>query len=469
MMSILAEEGVSHLSFTTHSMGRQNHDALTYVRQFYLHTGIRPKIMMIGPHFAAEYFSDSAITDPIATYPCWSSKTQTFDDLIDLCEHEPEHPDYHLIVLTNCERGNSQWWTNLFRLQYDFPHVKFYLNGSNSFHLNFGGRFEASDVGFVDPGNRNNKIYLPAGNKMEIGNGTIYNLPLWSDWVELMGFTVMEILNDGDKRLRFNVRSALWASKHYADNFRFTKTDVVTMDATLLSEDEYVPRSSHAIIARRRRITTKMAEKILCDRCSIANSCRVYRSGYVCGLKESEMAKLSDSFQSRDAGKIIDGLAQVAKRAADRVETAMEIEEDTGVQNPAVTAQLKSLFTMGKDLAKLVDPELAGPGVKVQVNVGTGGNTQVVAQGNPKTMIASIFKVYEDAGFKREEVSMDMVKAALENMGRGKSPLQAIEAQRVTREAKEAEDLKNNIINGEPARVSVPALPYTSYPDLPIL
>lgn len=466
IMSVLVEEGISHLSFSNLNLGRQGHDAITNVRQFYLHSGIRPKIMIIGPQGAKEYWSDGNIFEPVREFPVWSIKSKTFKDLEAICEKLYEEDDHMQVVISNCFPSNHPWWQSLFRFQRDFPRVKMYLSSGNSFNLGFGGRFSAADFEFTDPGFIS-KAYMPGGNRILVRNSAaVHILNPWSEWIENLGFTVSELATDKKKLLRFNIRSAIWASKHFADNYRYSMVDKLTVDATQLSENDYVPRSSHTIIARRARVTTKQAEKILCTRCSIAPKCKLFRSGSVCGLGESEMAALADSFQSRDAGRIVDGLAEIVKISATRFESAAKAEDDAGVVDPDVTRQAKSLFDMGTKLAKLVNPELAGPGVRVQVNVGSAGNAELLAEANPKKLMATLIGQFEAAGFRRDEITPDMLKGALEAAGRGAPMQQAITATAIaTRDERKAEELKKaileeRVVNGEIMEpVRVPALP----------
>jgi hypothetical protein len=63
-MSVCAEEGVTRLTWTRQHLSRLRNDGILYVRQFYMHTPIRPKIMHIGVQGASEYHIFSKITEP---------------------------------------------------------------------------------------------------------------------------------------------------------------------------------------------------------------------------------------------------------------------------------------------------------------------------------------------------------------------------------------------------------------------
>lgn len=179
------------------------------------------------------------------------------------------------------------------------------------------------------------------------------------------------------------------------------------------------------------------------------------------------MSGLADYFQSRDASKIVDGLAQIASRQARRLDAALAEEEISGEVDPNIDKQALAVFGMGVKLAKLVNPELAGPGTRVQVNVGMPGHADAVSMANPKQMMASVIKALEDQGINRADITPEMMQGAISLMASG-SPMHAITATAVLHEDEaEAAALKARIdsakvIEGEP--VTVPALPL----DLPL-
>lgn len=481
-MALFAEEGVAHIAWTRQNLGRQAHDGFRYLRQFYAATSIRPKIIIIGPGGASEYFMDDLITKPRAVYPVWSGKHDTFDDLINLCENpvgesrsicfndasdprvRPVYGQQHKVVLYNNPPGHDSFWNHVRRFKYDYPDVKFHLNGSSSFRLMFSEPWDSVDY---DPVCRRGlRIQLPGGNVFNMEDESAFQLAPWGDWINMLGFSMKDLLSTPDMRIKFNLRSATWASKHYADNFRWTNPgsgDEVSMP----SENEYVPRSGHAIIMRRKRYSTALAEKILCNRCSIAPGCKLFRSGQICGLRESEMADLASYFQSRDAGKIVDGLAMIASRQARRLDAALAEEEISGEVDPNIDKQALAVFGMGVKLAKLVNPELAGPGTRVQVNVGVNGNTEAVSMANPKQMMANVIKALEAQGIRREDITPAMMKGAIELMATS-SPMHAITSTAVINEDDtEAALLKariesSKVIDAEPEYV--PVLPL----DLPL-
>ena len=132
-------------------------------------------------------------------------------------------------------------------------------------------------------------------------------------------------------------------------------------------------------------------------------------------MPESEPSELAKLMNSRDSDKIIQGLSALLGKEADRVQGAVEREEEavkTGEgYDPQVTAMMKVVFDHGVKLAKLVDPKLAG-GTKVQVNVGGG----LPAGTTPQQMAAAMIRQIEEEGTPREDITAEMVTERLQLM-----------------------------------------------------
>lgn len=479
-MSVMADEGVDRITWTRQHLGRLRMDGIAYVRQFYMHTSIRPKIMCIGVQGSSEYHIFSKLTEPLAVYPTWSGKSDSVEELMRLIKNpvgedkklcndksvpqslRPVYGQKHRIVIHNNPSVRSgvgrQFWLMLDRIQRENPEAELFINGSKSYATMFGLRFQAVDFGISDAGDNGMKIPLPSGIRVDFSAPDgLERLVQWKDWVEVLGFNIEDLVHDGYERAAFRVRSARWAAKHYANNFRFHLAHQnLTDDEIDSSDDEYEAPEQKHIVLRRKYYTLKEADKILCSRCRIAPGCRFYRSGAICGLKESEMAELEKYFQSRNADLIVDGLAHIVRLQARRLESAME-EESNGTEiDPEVTKMMKVVFDSGTKLAKLVDPTKAGPGTKVNVNVGVGvnanGSADVITSGNPKEMMAVIVAHLEQAGIPREQITPNMVAGVLQGMA-NQSQQQAITAEAIKYEdvvKDEKPANRDNIIDVEP-------------------
>jgi hypothetical protein len=164
------------------------------------------------------------------------------------------------------------------------------------------------------------------------------------------------------------------------------------------------------------------------------------------------MGDLSKHFKSRDADVIVDGLAKIAELQADRLEKTMDAE-DPAEPDPDVTRQINSLFSNGVKLAKLRNPALAGPGTKVNINIGSPGSAAAIEEASPRRIMQGIYNAFENAGFARSEITKEMVQGALEAM-KTATPLNAVVSTAVV-ERDKLRELAGRTIDGE----SKPAIP----------
>lgn len=462
VMSVAVEESVSRLTFTRMNVHRQRIDPIMYTRQFYLSTALRPKIMVIGIQGAAEYNLMDRYETPRAVYPVWSGQKDHTDLLYELIENpagesektcndqsvtsglRPVLGQKHRIIIHNMPSVATGTGKDLYNLvsniQQLYPKVELFVNGTNSYQILFGLGFKSCDIGLADIGDSNNQIFLPNGVKLQRDN--IRGLVLWEDWLKTMGFSIEDVVKGGlvgsQNRTRLRIRASKWASAYWQDNYRFHKENKNVAPDIDVADKDYVPPQARTVVLRRNKFTRRDAELLLCDRCRVAPGCKAFRTGSICGLKESKVGDLEKFFQSRNAGRIIDGLATLTQLQARRLENSMEKEAEEGEVDPDVTRQLNSLFSNGVKLAQLVDPELKG-GPKVQVNVGVnGGNAQIVASTNPKEIMSGIVWALEQQGIARENITPAMIEGVLAGMGEGQPQQAAIEGTAVKHEEDEA-------------------------------
>jgi hypothetical protein len=447
-LDLLASEGVSRITWSRFYLARRKADGINAVRLHYMHSSIRPKIMLIGIQGSSEYTVMSNLDNPIAVYPTWSGREDSFSDLLDLIEHpwgedmnkcsdlstpsslRPIFGQRHQVVITNPPPSTTgkgkRFWLDVARVQDDYPEVDFFINGTGNMSVLLGMGFPQADVGMNDIGDPNDTVWLPNGLRIELKRGEINRLIQWKDWIQTMGFTVDEVVKDQSARYRLRIRSVRWASKHWRNNYKFSNSIYAELQPNL-SDDEYRRNKKGIFTFRRKQWTTQEGDKVLCDRCSIAPNCKVFRTGSICGLKESKMSELEKFFQSRHAGKIIDGLAEITRLQARRLENSIDNEVIAGEVDPDITRQMNSLFANGVKLAKLVDPDLNGKGTNVQVNVGvSGGSTAQISTSNPKELIAGVVAALEDQGIPREQITPKMIQGVLSGMS-SSSPQAAIE------------------------------------------
>lgn len=447
-LDVCAEEGVNRLSWTRQQLMRHKQDGILIVRQFYMATSVRPRILIIGIQGSAEYNLMDRYDEPIGVYPTWSGKNDPLSELYDFIENpwgedeqkcsdltlpkslRPVLGQRHRVVIhdnpSSASGVGKDFWLRIAQMQEDYPNVDLFVNGTKSFGALFGLKFKEGDYGLSDLGDTNQHFILPNGMTIKLNEGEIDKLFQWQDWVKALGFDLKTIVSDQKERYRFRIRSARWASKHWAENYRFhipSKNVVPDYDTP---EESYRPKNGKLILTSR-RFTLRDADKFLCNRCRIAPGCKIYRQDSICGLKDSKVGDLEKFFQSRNAGLIVDGLARITQLQAQRLEASMEAETVSGAVSPEVTKQINSLFANGAKLAQLVDPELRG-GPKVQVNVGVNGNAAVqVTNANPKQIMADIVAALELQGLTREQITPAMIEGVLKGMAETGDKQQALE------------------------------------------
>jgi hypothetical protein len=445
-------------------------DPLAKMRMRALPYGQDIRIMLIDFAGAPEYGLFSRYDKPLAVYPTWSPG-EPQDLLIelaaynvgedeDICgnksvrpEHRPVLGQKHRVVVHRLDECDDKHTLLKFitETQKTYPDCEIFVSGLTSFDHIFSWGLKACDFrpscfsGYqILP-----RVTLPSGRTLihSLHMQTSLFDPRYSDWFDLLGISqleMMEALARGRKKMfpRFTLRSAQWARRNYslvepfALDRKTRRKESFSLSEGLIS----VPNDAFVLPATRRRVMRNIGmelgelDKFMCDTCILQNACTLYREGAVCGLKGSDGVGLSDAFGSRSADRIIDGLGELLKKQADRLEDAMAAE-DAGDPSSDVTKQLNSLFGNAVKLAKLVDPALAG-GSKVQVNigVGAGGNAAIVASQDPRQITAQIVRELESQGIPRDKITGQMIAGYFESMGLGTTKKQAITAAKVVAE-----------------------------------
>jgi len=184
-LPILASEGVARITWTRQELQRRRTDGIMIVRQHYMHTPIRPRIMCIGIQGASEYSVMDRVDQPRAVYPAWSMKNDSLAELLDLIEKpwgedmwrcsdlstpgalRPVFGQKHIVVITNppfAGLGTThKLWSDLDRIQDDYPEVQFFVNGTASLGVILGLDFPYADFGMNDRGDPNILVILPNG------------------------------------------------------------------------------------------------------------------------------------------------------------------------------------------------------------------------------------------------------------------------------------------------------------------
>lgn len=383
------------------------------------------RLMLIGEQGSAEYrYGDSV--NPVGVYPTWDGvedELAVLEEMMqyplgedaDACndpslklDERPVANQEHRVVVTNLPSLNTGPGKALGRkikeLQEDYPDCIVHIHGTYSWRFNFGMGFRSADV---DP--RTNagkgKVTLPNGKEMIAERAIIT-----PQWVNLLGMSVVEISKEPRKRCIFNIKSAVWAGDNFMENVAFKSKGYSKVDVEAKVH-------SPAVVANNKPYTSptlpiQPTDKISCDTCTLSNSCKFYREGSVCSVPGSEPASLAAYFGTRDSDTIVEGLAQLQKVGARRLEKGIRDEEMYGELDPEVTKMMNQLFTQGEKLAKLVDPTLRqGPQVQVNVGgaVGSGAST-------PNQVMGGIIRELEARGVPRDKITPEMVTSLIAEM-----------------------------------------------------
>lgn len=304
-------------------------------------------------------------------------------------------------------RGKRQ---RLTKIQKAFPNVEMFLKPEDfSFPLMFGSGFTA---GCLDPYHWH---YLSKGTVI-MPNGAF--IPLYNEGriyregpkFEYLGYSPDDILTVPEIGLEFQIASARYAAHHWDDPtgpFIGARARILN-DVDYKNPDMYAKAPSYEVINNFKKDKIKETDKILCDSCSLWRLCPAYRSEEVCGLPNTESRKLSEMAKSRNADDVVEMLASVVGKQAERVERRLDNEQfEPGGHDKEVDKMLNNLFKNGTQLAKLRNPNLGRP--LVQINTGNTQNNQIVASADPRALAASVIQEIEATGVNREDITEEMI------------------------------------------------------------
>jgi hypothetical protein len=392
------------------------------------------RVMIVGneEQGAAEYVNGCDKDHPIGVYPVvsmmGSNPISTLEELASNPSGENEEackdPDIptderpvlgqsHMIVVTDFADLNTGRGRTMVRtvrdVQMDFPDCVIHLHGLYSWHVLFGMGFQSVDYEARTTAQKG-KVILPVGREMKYEHTVLV-----PQWITLLGFKPSE-LKDPKPRCVYNIKSCLWAADNFTEDLnRKFKRDSSTGPGDV---DTDSPDADFRPVTTSRAYSPTLpvlpTDKVRCDSCSLADSCKQYREGSVCTLDRNNKT-LAQMFQTRDSDTVLTGLAGILGKQAERAERALEDEETFGEMSPEVTAMLSALFKNGVTYAKLIDPALrAGP--KVNVNVAGGSVSVGSEKATPQQIMKDVFAAIEATGIRREEITPSMVRRMMEQM-----------------------------------------------------
>jgi len=350
-----------------------------------------------------EYGEEWSILEELASNPIGLNEEVCNDPVIDTA-WRPVFGQENVIVITGLPNFSTGVGKSIVRrlneFQNDFPECCVFIDGSYSYNVLYGMSFKAGNIDALHLA-KDNQIMLPSGRIVNK-----HSFPQHQKWIHLLGVSIPD-LNEQGKRVRYNMKSALWAAENFSKDVVFkTRQGSNTVDPNALV---HVPEQGSNVLP-----AGQPGDKVNCDTCSLALRCKVYRLGSVCTLPKTEAKDLARMFGTRNADDIVDALGNLVGRQAKRVERGMADEEVLGILDPEVSKQLNSVIDNGIKLAKLVDPSRAG-GTKVQVNVGQGSASATQVQMvNPNQMVGQIVReIQQRTGIPAAQITQEMIMQQL--------------------------------------------------------
>jgi hypothetical protein len=451
-------EGVERYVFDQALVNWQRQSPHAFMREHFLGTGLNPLYVLQGDQGARLYSMFTTPDQPIAVWPTWDPSQE-----LDLLEHYLALPQGEDIYLCGDDEIDSSirpvfdqehrvFITGGLRMQTGpqkdkiigeirqlcagYPNAIVHLSGALTFGTMFNWGWQSVDW-CTDEARVYGNIILPNGIKLRFASD---DLMLYSDWIEMVGFTVERLSRHRNEQVQFHIRSALWAAENFDRDLRTKRrytpnlAGASALPSTWASQNTNAQRNwrkSSTIASRALPMLNKAdGDKAFCDYCVLSTSCKLARAEQVCGLEETEMGELAKHFKTRNSDQIIDGLTDLIVMQADRMERSVAAEDVEGEDGPSseVTRQMNSVFSNATALAKLLNPNLNGKGTTVNnqtLNI-NGGNIPF-SSGNPREVMAAIVKELTMAGIPRDEITADMIKAVLRQGSDQQTDQQALE------------------------------------------
>ncbi|QDF18224.1 hypothetical protein SEA_DAKITI_9 [Gordonia phage Dakiti] len=343
-------------------------------------------------------------------------KDRPIDPLADW--YEVPHPaQKHRVFIKNIVAGTrDELWKKrrqrLTKIQRLYPECELFIKPKHFIMgLAFGAGFTASSL---DPYEmrwlERGKIVLPTGRKVHLED--VYS---HADAIEHFGFDPEEVRYDQDVGLLYCIASIRYAAHHWDDPtgpFYSKKSHLLSLP-DFNNPDMYAQMPSYDRVVRPLD-KIKPTDQVLCDSCSLWRLCPAYRTEEVCGLPSSETRRLADMALSRNADDVVEMLASVVSKQAERVERKIDDEKflESGYDKD-VDKMLNNLFKNGATLAKLRNPALGRP--LVQINANVDPKTQAIQQADPRALAMGVIQELEDSGVPREDITEEMIEKHIQD------------------------------------------------------
>ena len=422
----LVETGEKRIAWDRGRLVKVKIDPNTF-GDLYFGAGATWEALVIGEQGAAHIDQSHTMKAPRAVYPVWEygddfgeleelmaeNIGQDKDACSDMSVPPDERPVFgqrHMVVISGLPPSNTgpgrRVIAQIKELHEDYYDTLIHIHNMYSFRVLFGLEFGSADF---DPRTdaKGGNVIIPPGKKLS-PSALVAN----PQWARMLGFNPVD-LDIPRNRCIFNIKSAVWAAENWHTQIAPKTRGVHEPDTTTPAAAYFPPTVGTHVISARVGLPT---DKVICDECSLAVDCSYYRSGAVCSIPKTDTASIARHFGTRDADTILDGLQAIVERNAKRLDKSLHDEEVMGDINPDTTKMTGLVFDQGMKLAKLLDPRLRG-GPSVQVNVGSGGQAEIsVGADGPRKLVASAIRELEAQGFKREDITPEMVDGIIRRL-----------------------------------------------------
>lgn len=435
--------GVTDFVFTQKTYQFKRNMAISPEKSLEFHARGRPWEAILVEYngaVALHYTSRRGFTRPIGAYPSWSATTDTIGALERLVRHYPEPGDevglfgymndkvsvavegqQKIILIRNPPKDMFEWqriMAAVTSLKRKFPEVQFHLHGGKSVARTIGISIDSFDHPVMMAWEQGRPtLLMPNGQTPILRPDNREH----DHWAKLIGESVPRLRRIKERPelsravFTFNLKSLIWAHKNQDKLYAFHRPDPdgeVDLDST---DEEWVP-----IATNYRPRITEVTDRWLCDTCTISHRCPYSRAGAICVVDGTEAHKLSEKFKSRKATDIIDGLSALLSANTQRLEKALVTEEEAAQisgqyrLSPQVTTLANAVFDRGIQMARLLDPQVAGQMAHNRTNIGIiNANAGAVAQATPQQLMAGVAAKLEQHGIRLEDATMEQVEAIM--------------------------------------------------------
>lgn len=419
----LKELGESQVYFSVSYLKKFHIDPLLFMRQNF--HGLPWKCYVVGMFsgYGFDYTCDK--DEYTGVWPTWRADHYNLKELQDYIENpwadqkslipevakfNPVPGQQHRVFVRDLKTGQTEMERErrrrMTKVQKLYPEVELFVRPFTfNMALLFGAGFSA---GCLNPHRiltqRKGAVYLPNGLRI-----SRTDIPKFEGYFEYFGFDTKDIQNDRDATMLYMITSLRYAAHHWDDPTGiFPRKSSKYRLPDFNNPDMYAPMPSYEVINNFKGKKAKSTDKILCNSCSLWRKCPAYRPEEVCGLPNTESRKLADLALSRNADDVVEMLASIVSKQAERAEKRISEEHFAADgHDKEIDKMLNNVFKNGVQLAKLRDPTL-GRAPLVQIN-NHGQAIQQVANSDPRALGATVIRELEDSGVRREDITEQMI------------------------------------------------------------